>query len=74
MSNAMDRKQVINAILEYYNFSWKQADAEELKLELQSIYRHGFKGLKNWTDEELATEIKRPACNLKERQEEYFKG
>ena len=62
----MDREHAINTILEYYQWGWENTDAGELELELQSLYRDGFKGLENWTDEELATEYKRAIDWLKE--------
>tara|TARA_R100000789_G_C2929558_1_gene128769 strand:- start:137 stop:364 length:228 start_codon:yes stop_codon:yes gene_type:complete len=60
MDSYKNREQVINALLEYYSWGWKNKNTKELKLELQSLYKNGFKGLENWTDEELETEYKRP--------------
>jgi hypothetical protein len=67
----MDREHAINTILEYYQWGWENTDAGELELELQSLYRDGFKGLENWTDEELATEYKRATDWLKEYNPEW---
>ena len=57
----MDREHAINTILQYYQRrnAPQFCTRVELELELQSIHRDGFKGLKNWTDEELATEYQR---------------